>query len=466
MSFSSPGFVFAFLPAFFVLYFLIPHSMRNGFLMFASLAFYSADGGYVTLVLIGSIIGNHIIGKWIERTKETRVRLWILALGVVGNLVPLLYCKYFGFFLHMVSDVGVATPNPASFPFLAVLPAGISFFTFQGLSYIVDIYRRETKPAPTGVDFGMYHSLFPQLIAGPIVRYREVEDRIVRRPVSADDVEYGIIRFCTGLAKKIILADNMGVVADRIFSLGPAELSMTAAWVGIAAYTLQIFFDFSGYSDMAIGLGRALGFRFPENFDQPYRSLSITEFWRRWHMTLSRWFRDYVYIPLGGNRTGPFRTYANLFIVFVLCGLWHGAAYTFLIWGVYHGALLVIERVNRSAIGISLPPVLSWPITLLLVMIGWVFFRATDMAHAIQFLRAMAGFSVPNASFNLAAFVTPDKLFFFIAAAGLSLWPASFVGIGAGMTRVAQQMAALVIFVYAMSLIATNGFNPFIYFRF
>lgn len=466
MSFSSPGFIFAFLPAVFVVYYLVPHGMRNGFLMLASLAFYSADGGYVTLVLIGSIIANHVVGKWIERTGAKKARAWILALGVVLNLIPLLYCKYFGFFLHIVSDVGIVMPNPASFPFLAVLPAGISFFTFQGLSYIADIYRRETKSAPTGVDFGMYHSLFPQLIAGPIVRYREVEDRVVRRSIGVDDVEYGIVRFCIGLAKKIILADNMGVVADRIFGLGPAELSMTAAWVGIAAYTLQIFFDFSGYSDMAIGLGRALGFRFPENFDQPYRSLSITEFWRRWHMTLSRWFRDYVYIPLGGNRTGPFRTYANLFIVFVLCGLWHGAAYTFLFWGVYHGALLVIERVNRSAIGISLPPVLSWPVTLLLVMIGWVFFRAPDMAHAVQFLSAMAGLGASSVPFNLAALVTPDKLFFFVAAAALSLWPVSFAGIGAGTTRVAQQMAALAMFVYSMSLIATNGFNPFIYFRF
>lgn len=440
--------------------------MRNGFLMLASLAFYSADGGYVTLVLIGSIVGNHVIGKWIERTEETRARASILALGVILNLIPLLYCKYFGFFLHTASDLGVAAPAPAALPFLAVLPAGISFFTFQGLSYIVDIYRRETKSAPTGVDFGMYHSLFPQLIAGPIVRYREVEDRIVSRPVSMGDVEYGIIRFCIGLAKKIVLADNMGVVADRIFSLGPAELSVTAAWIGIAAYTLQIFFDFSGYSDMAIGLGRALGFRFPENFDQPYRSLSITEFWRRWHMTLSRWFRDYVYIPLGGNRTGPFRTYTNLFIVFVLCGLWHGAAYTFLFWGVYHGALLVVERINRSSIGISLPPFLSWPVTLLLVMVGWVFFRAPDMAHAFQFLRAMAGLGMSGASFNLAALMTGDKVFFFVLAAIVSLWPVSFLTVGAGMRRAAQQVAALAMFVYSMSLIATNGFNPFIYFRF
>lgn len=313
MSFSSPGFIFAFAPVFFLIYFFIPLRARNGFLMLASLTFYSIDGGFITAVLIGSIFVNYVVGGQIERSADGFRRSALLAAGIVVNLIPLFYYKYWNFGLTFVHDAQglIGSAGPLSLADI-ILPAGISFFTFQGLSYIIDIYRREIRSAPTVIDFGMYHTLFPQLVAGPIVRYREVENRIVHRPVSLDDVEQGIIRFCVGLAKKIMLADSMGVVADRMFGLPPEQLTTTAAWLGALAYTLQIFFDFSGYSDMAIGLGRMLGFRFPENFNQPYRSRSITEFWRRWHMTLSRWFRDYVYIPLGGNREGWLRTYLHL----------------------------------------------------------------------------------------------------------------------------------------------------------
>jgi alginate O-acetyltransferase complex protein AlgI len=318
----------------------------------------------------------------------------------------------------------------------------------------------------------MYHTLFPQLVAGPIVRYREIETRVVVRPVGADDVEQGIIRFCVGLGKKIIIADAMGIVADRMFGLGADQLTMSTAWLGVLAYTLQIFFDFSGYSDMAIGLGRILGFRFPENFNQPYRSMSITEFWRRWHMTLSRWFRDYVYIPLGGNREGWLRTYLNLFVVFVLCGLWHGAAYTFLAWGIYHGALLVIERVNRNTIGLALPASVSWPLTLLLVMVGWVFFRAKSMAEAMLMLRTMTGFGSASMPFDLDAFITPDKVVFLLLGLAISLLPAANEARLSGWLhnavamRPVRQLGALMLFIYSSALIAANGFNPFIYFRF
>jgi alginate O-acetyltransferase complex protein AlgI len=265
----------------------------------------------------------------------------------------------------------------------------------------------------------------------------------------------------------------MGVVADGIFNGPSGQLTMAAAWIGALAYTLQIFFDFSGYSDMAIGLGRALGFRFPENFDQPYRSLSITEFWRRWHMTLSRWFRDYVYIPLGGNRRGPVRTYFNLVIVFFLCGLWHGAAYTFVVWGLYHGALLVVERAGGGALLARLPVLLSWVLTLLLVVIGWVFFRAGTLGHAMTYLQAMAGFGPSAAVFNLEAVLTADKMLFFAVGSLVAVWPPGgrFQLLGMASDAVPsigwlRQIATLVLFVYSAALVATNGFNPFIYFRF
>jgi alginate O-acetyltransferase complex protein AlgI len=474
MSFSSPGFIFVFTPIFFLTYFALPIRLRNGFLMLASLAFYSIDGGFITAVLIGSIVVNYVCGRMLEATGSPLQRGRLLAAGIVVNLIPLLYYKYWNFLLTVVHDGRALAGSAAPLTLTdIVLPAGISFFTFQGLSYIIDLYRREVRSAPTMIDFGMYHTLFPQLVAGPIVRYREVEDRIVRRPVGLIDVEEGIIRFCIGLAKKIVIADSMGVIVDRMFGLGPDQMTTSAAWLGVTAYTLQIFFDFSGYSDMAIGLGRMLGFKFPENFDQPYRSLSITEFWRRWHMTLSRWFRDYIYIPLGGNRGGSFRTYINLFVVFVLCGLWHGAAYTFLAWGIFHGALLVVERVNRSTIGISLPSLVSWPLTLLLVMTGWVFFRAGTMTHALSVLQAMVGFGSSTSAYDIAAFITLDKVVFFVLGVAIALSPPGLKfrlpgdwRLNDAFTRGLRHASVLLLFVYSTALIAANGFNPFIYFRF
>lgn len=474
MSFSSPGFIFAFMPVFFACYFALPQRVRNGWLMLSSLAFYSIDGGIATWVLIASIVVNYAIGLLIERNASRAPRVMLLVIGIVLNLLPLLYYKYWNFLVSTANDVRGLASIDGSFAMADILlPAGISFFTFQGLSYIIDIYRRECGSARTIVDFGMYHTLFPQLVAGPIVRYREVEHRIIERPVAMDDVEQGILRFCIGLAKKIIIADSMGVVADSVFHLGPSQLTATAAWVGALAYTLQIFFDFSGYSDMAIGLGRALGFRFPENFDQPYRSLSITEFWRRWHMTLSRWFRDYVYIPLGGNRRGPWRTYFNLVIVFFLCGLWHGAAYTFILWGLYHGALLVAERAGGGAVMARLPPLVRWALTLLLVIVGWVFFRAASVGQAVGILRAMTGMGAPDAVYNLGVLLSVDKLLFFAVGWVIALWPLGYdlrlpvlAKLGDGPQRLLRQLATLALFVYSAALIATNGFNPFIYFRF
>lgn len=472
MVFSSPTFLFVFLPLFFASYYMVPPQARNLVILLGSILFYSMGASDVVLVLILSVPVNQFIGRYIHANTGTSRAQVALTLGVLANLAPLLIYKYLGFLAHSLDDglflVGLGRPLPV--PEL-LLPAGISFFTFQGLSYLVDIYWQRIKPAPTMIDFGMYHTSFPQLIAGPIVRYIEIADRVVLRPILLERVEWGIIRFCFGLAKKIIIADNMGAIADRVFGLPQNQLTGPLAWLGTIAYTLQIYFDFSGYSDMAIGLGAMLGFRFPENFNQPYRSQSITEFWRRWHMTLSRWFRDYLYIPLGGNRAGPSRTYMNLFIVFFLCGLWHGAAYTFIVWGMIHGTLLVFERVARTRIGFVPSGLSGWAATLLLVMMGWVFFRCNTLDAAFTHLAAMWGFSrATEQIYSVAFYLTPDKIFFLAIGLLIALFPVERVQAIVNFTtqRPAPLLraSALICFVYSVSMIAANGFNPFIYFRF
>jgi len=470
--FSSPSFIFLFLPLFFASYCLIPPQARNTVILLGSLFFYFTGAGRVAVVLILSVPLNHYVGKYMFRHLGTRAATMALVLGIVANLLPLLIYKYLGFFGGSVNDALFLFGAGRTFTVPEILlPAGISFFTFQGLSYLVDIYWRKIDPAPTMIDFGMYHTSFPQLIAGPIVRYIEIKDRVLHRPLRLTDVEWGIIRFCIGLAKKIVIADNMGVIADRVFTLPPSQLTASLAWLGTIAYTLQIYFDFSGYSDMAIGLGRMLGFRFPENFNQPYRSQSVSEFWRRWHMTLSRWFRDYLYIPLGGSRCGPVRTYFNLFIVFFLCGLWHGAAYTFIVWGLFHGSLLVIERLMHKHGGFEPSGLVGWAVTFILVMIGWVLFRSESVGAALAHLAAMFGNGRATEDiYSVAFYLTPDKMVFLSVGVLISLFPLErvrwLVDILAARGKIWAKAGALACFVYSLSCIAANGFNPFIYFRF
>jgi len=470
MSFSSPGFLFAFMPAFFLIYFLIPAPGRNGLIFLSSLMFYAVDAAEVAFVLLGSVFVNYGLGFFLQRMAAQRRAAWlILVFGVACNMIPLLYYKYWDFLAAAGWDAlgGLGFPAP---PALApiLLPAGISFFTFQGISYLVDVYRREIRVMPTLLEFGMYHTLFPQLIAGPIVRYVEVQDSIRRRPSRLEDVHAGLLRFCLGLGKKIIIADSMGTVADAVFALPPGQLDPASAWLGAICYTLQILFDFSGYSDMAIGLGRMLGFRFPENFDQPYRARSVTEFWRRWHMTLSRWFRDYLYIPLGGNRAGAARTYLNLLLVFALCGLWHGAAYSFLAWGLWHGLLLVIERLPRNRLGFAPAGIAGWAATMLCVIVGWVIFRAPTLEAAMHHLLAMSGLGAQGGGIPLPV---PDKLLVLAVGVVASLapagwWRAAVDRLGPRGREAALSAGALALFLYSSALIAANGFNPFIYFRF
>ena len=469
MAFSSNFFIFAYLPIVLLAYFASPARIKNATLLVASLVFYAFDAGHLVWLLGVSILLNHFAACAIVRQSGRR-RHATFALTVAANLVFLLHYKYTAFIWGTIAPALSIAGLEIGKPPLIELPIGISFFTFQAISYVADVYCGRIVPARRLLDFATYHSLFPQLIAGPIVRYIEVEKELYDRRGSLDRFADGLFRFCLGLGKKLILADTMGVVADQVFSLPTNELTTGVAWFGALAYTLQIYFDFSGYSDMAIGLGRMLGFTFPENFNQPYRAQSITEFWRRWHMTLSRWFRDYVYIPLGGNRLGPETTYRNLFVVFFLCGLWHGAGWTFVVWGLYHGFWLAAERMYVTHVGPLRGGLSAWARTFLIVVVGWVLFRANSLDQAVEMLKVMAGFASPTVVFyGLQAFAVPHNLFFALCGLAFALLPFERFSMRLDGTRpiaALKAAATVVLFCYSVALLSVNSFNPFIYFRF
>lgn len=390
MVFSSFTFIFVYLPLFLGLYFLTPRWGKNFIAMVASLLFYVWGAPKFLYFFLFSCFADYGLALLLERSKErARVRKAILLLSVVGNTLLLLYFKYANFFVDQFAVAAhFLTDEPVHWTKVA-LPIGISFFTFHKISYIVDVYRGVSRPARNIVDYLLYISFFPQLIAGPIIRYHEIDTQLVNRRVTTSDLYEGMRRFIVGLSRKILLANPMAAVADNAFRIPADTLTAEAAWIGAVAYALQIYFDFSGYSDMAIGLARMVGFRFPENFDRPYTARSFTDFWRRWHMSLSRWMRDYLYIPLGGNRGSKFQTYRNLWIVFFLSGLWHGANWTFVVWGLYHGFFLILDRTAYGRVIEALPYVISRTITFLLVCIGWVFFRSASISDALYYLQIM-----------------------------------------------------------------------------
>jgi alginate O-acetyltransferase complex protein AlgI len=470
MVFSSNFFLFGFLPAFLFLLLITPARFRNVFILAASLLFYSAGSGSLIWILIFSIVWNYYFAHAIERRRTPAV----LAIGIVANLGLLGYFKYANFFSQEISVLLAGLGISADQSILSItLPIGISFYTFQATSYLIDVYRRAVKPSTSLVGFGMYLANFPQLIAGPIVRYAEIQKTIQNRPITLPGFSDGVVRFCVGLGKKILIADAMGEVADLIFALPAGELTTALAWLGITAYTLQIYFDFSGYSDMAIGLGKMMGFTFPENFNQPYRARSITEFWRRWHITLSSWFRDYLYIPLGGNRAGPWRTYFNLFLVFFFCGLWHGAAYTFIAWGLFHGVLLTMERVLLNYNGFSFKGVFGWSLTLLLVMISWVIFRSVDLESCGIYLMAMAGLGAGQETyFGLGYYLTNDRLFILCVGWLIALAPFEKIlafragALNPSYLALGKQVFSILLLLLVTIELAGQVFNPFIYFRF
>ena len=486
MLFTEPTFLFLFLPVLLGLYFIRGSrehgAYANWLLLVASVIFYASGGGTFTYLMLGSIAFNYWMAISVDRAYGTPAASRRLAFAVTVNLVVLGIFKYANFFADNLNALlTTAHVAPIAVP-RVLLPIGISFFTFHAISYVIDVSRRDATAQKSPVHAALYLLLFPQLIAGPIIRYRDIADQLARRRVSLDDFAYGVRRFVIGLAKKVLIANVVAGPADKIFALPTAELSTAHAWLGIVCYTLQIYFDFSGYSDMAIGLGRMFGFRFPENFRWPYVAASVTDFWRRWHISLSTWFRDYLYIPLGGNRVSPARRYGNLVIVFFLCGLWHGASWNFAIWGLWHGSFLVIERVrtgirNPQSTGLNEEGILAWPIwphvyTLIIVMIGWVFFRAETLPEAMTFLKAMAGLTgAAPTTYTVSWYLTPELWLALAAGAiGSSPWAPTLAARlektnawGLPLLNTAALMALLVLSVMSM---AARTYNPFIYFRF
>src|SRR5512145_47002 len=411
MLFTEPTFLFLFLPVLLGLYFLPFTAHRNALLLGASILFYASGGGSFTWLMLGSIAFNYVVAIAISRASGTPRAFRLLVFAVVSNLLVLGVFKYANFAAQNVNALLGTLGWPALDVPKVLLPIGISFFTFHAISYVVDVYRHDASAQKSPTHAALYMLLFPQLIAGPIIRYHDIADQLASRNVELEGFAYGIRRFVIGLAKKVLVANVVAGPADRIFALPGAELTPAHAWLGLVCYSLQIYFDFSGYSDMAVGLGRMFGFRFPENFRYPYVADSVQGFWHRWHISLSTWFRDYLYVPLGGNRVSPARVYFNLVTVFFLCGLWHGASWNFVVWGLFHGAFLAAERVGLASAVARLWRPLRHAYLLVVVMIGWVFFRADTLSAALEYLRSLAGAPASTvAPYAPAFFLTPDVI--------------------------------------------------------
>ena len=396
MVFSSTLFLFYFLPGFLLVYFAVPARFKNAVALGGSLGFYAWGGLHFLGLFLGSVVVNFGLIRYMAATPDRWKQRIFLVVSIVLNVAMLFYFKYANFFLDNASALRSYFGGPALTWEKVVLPIGISFFTFEKLTYTIDVYRGVNKPLKSFWDFMLYIMLFPKMIAGPIVRFHEIAGQLTDRSAfdTIDQKLAGAFRFGIGLAKKVLIANVLAEQADAIFAMAPATLSVTMAWVGALAYTFQIYFDFSGYSDMAIGLGRLMGFQFPENFNNPYVSRSITEFWQRWHITLGRWMRDYLYIPLGGNRVAPSRLYLNLWTVFILSGFWHGAAWTFVAWGAFHGLFLVLDRLFLLRVYQRLGALSIVP-TFLVTVVGWVLFRAETLAGAGVYLGRLLGLSAP-----------------------------------------------------------------------
>ena len=474
MVFSSISFLTFFLPCLLACYFLIPsrfRSARNGVLLVFSLAFYACGGPKFLLLMLVSIAVNYVCGFFAGSQHKKQVRLTAVVSSVVIGIGLLGYFKYAGFFVEIIDSMGASIPVPE-----ITLPIGISFYTFQGLSYVIDVYRNDARVQKNPLKTALYIALFPQLVAGPIVRYTTVEAEISECRESIEEVSAGIVRFIFGLAKKMILANSMGEIADAAFSQGAGDLSVAFAWLGALAYTAQIYFDFSAYSDMAIGLGRIFGFHFLENFNYPYISKSVTEFWRRWHISLSTWFRDYIYIPLGGSYCSGKRQIFNMFVVWACTGMWHGAAWNFIVWGMWFFVLLIGEKYIWGKALEKTPSFLQHTYALLAAVISWVFFRASDLPQAFSYLKSMFSFGATlcdgQAVYYLLQYA-PELILCVIAS-----MPVKALAENALKKRVDSQPAAqlaltwgpkllaLCLLVLSYTKLVTGSFNPFIYFRF
>ena len=470
MVFSSSIFLFWILPLALLLYYAVPAGWRALVLTLLSYVFYGWWNPWFTILMLVSTLIDYLCGRAITAPGASpRRRKGALLVSILSNLGLLAFFKYAILFSENLTSMGLllgfdGVEAPA-FLSQIILPVGISFYTFQSMSYSIDLYRGHAERARSFVDFACYVSMFPQLVAGPIVRYGAVADQLRDRVHSFDGFVAGFTRFNYGFAKKILLANPMGTLADRCFEAG--SLDTPVAWVGVLAFAFQIYFDFSGYSDMALGLGRMFGFRFPENFASPYRAVSLTDFWRRWHISLSSFLRDYLYIPLGGNRLGSLRTYGNLLFVMLIGGLWHGAQWTFIVWGAIHGVALALERLGRERFGFTLPAAVGWVVTTFVLLITWVFFRAADMDAALAYLGAMFGKGGdPVAAEVLSAIVlAPLNMSMLVTCAAIAwLFPNSGEWLRQ-LTGLKVALGLILLFI-SVRVMALQGHNPFLYFQF
>jgi alginate O-acetyltransferase complex protein AlgI len=467
MLFSSLVFLFYFLPLVLLAYYLSPRVGRNAVLLFFSLLFYAWGGIGLTLLLIASVTINFFIAKQINR--RIYAKKWLIT-GVIGNVLLLVIFKYTGFF---VDNIGLLFHKDTHDWVHIALPIGISFYTFHQISMLRDIYQNPDLPEVHYSRTMLYVVFFPQLVAGPIVRYKDIIYQLKSRSESLEQLALGIKRFIVGLFKKVIIANTLAGIADAIIDADHSTLSTGAVWLGILAYTLQIYFDFSGYSDMAIGLARMFGISLLENFEFPYISTSIKEFWRRWHISLSTWFRDYVYIPLGGNRVSPVRNYINLFLVFALTGFWHGASWSFLFWGIFHGVFLIIERLGFDKILSKTPIIIRWSYTMLIVMIGWIFFRIADFDEAFKLAGRL--FSTNHEATRVFYyFLDYERITVLLLGILLSLLPFNswlkeirpVSGIPTILLETGRNLLLLTALLYCVMELTSSSYNPFIYFNF
>jgi alginate O-acetyltransferase complex protein AlgI len=475
MVFSSFIFLFYFLPIVFGVYLLVPRPLKNLLLICASLFFYSWGEPRFVGTLLTLCAFDFVLALLIERSSP-RGSKTALTLSLLLNVGALGYFKYANFFIGEVNRVGGWFGSAPIEWQKVILPIGISFFTFHKISYVVDVYRKIRPASKNPIDFLLYILFFPQLVAGPIVRYHEIEDQLRSRPFRLDDIYHGLTLFCIGLAKKVLVADVVGHTADEIFGLKSNALSIELAWLGILAYTAQIYYDFSGYSDMAIGLARMFGFRFPQNFDRPYLATSFTDFWRRWHMSFGRWMREYLYYPLGGSRVGVARQYFNLWVIFLFSGLWHGAQWTFVLWGVWHGIFMTLEKLFLGRYLVKIPYACQVLTTLFFVMLSRVLFRADDLSHAGFYFKRLVDDAGVNKAPPLGSVTSGYEIFMVGLAYALCLYP-----IVPGLTKLVERVRsmasptireyawatqAIVLLGLSAAAMAGTDFSPFIYFQF
>lgn len=476
MVFSSLTFLFAFLPIVFIIYYAVPKKAKNVVILVSGLLFYAWGEPIYVMAMILSTFIDYTAGRLIDKYDDRpKIRTICLIVSLVMNIGLLGTFKYLGFLINSVNGwFGLSIPNP-NLP----LPIGISFFTFQSMSYTIDLYRRNIKVQKSAVSFMAFVTLFPQIVAGPIVRYEDVQNELDNRSVTEKMLGDGISRFITGMGKKVLIANNIGMLWTQVKGMDYGELSAVTAWLGILAFTFQIYFDFSGYSDMAIGLGKMMGFNFPENFNYPYMSHSVSEFWRRWHMTLGAWFKSYIYIPLGGNRKGLPRTIINLLIVWAITGIWHGASWNFMLWGVYFGVLIILERLFMGKVLEKLPSFFSWLYTFVLVVFGWVMFEAVDTS--IVDIGEMFGqmFAYIGAMFGANGTVMDNTATFAIVNYGV-MFAICILGSSDMLKNAAEHIrkkapewvqygfpvAQTAVMLASVAYITTSSYNPFLYFNF